>query len=152
MSVSRSTPITSTCLALPPRTMSEPSARPWQKPAQAAEMSNAGALSVPSSWAIAVAMAGVCSMCETVATIDAVDLRRLDAGALEGLAGRGDRHHLHGLVGPGEAPLLDAGALLDPLVAGVDGLDELGVGDDPGRPVGADARGSAACCGAGGRA
>ena len=32
-------------------------------------MSNAGALSVPSSCAIAVAMAGVCSMCETVATM-----------------------------------------------------------------------------------
>ena len=31
-------------------------------------MSNAGALSVPSSWAMAVAIAGVCSMCETVAT------------------------------------------------------------------------------------
>ena len=31
-------------------------------------MSKAGALSVPSSWAMAVATAGVCIMCETVAT------------------------------------------------------------------------------------
>src|SRR5690349_7152280 len=68
----------------------------------------------------------------------AVDLRRLDAGPLHGLAGRGHRHHLDALVGPGEAPLLDAGALLDPLVAGVDGLDDLGVGDHPRRAVGAD--------------
>ena len=35
--------------------------------------------------------------------------------------------------GAGEAALLDAGALLDPLVAGVDRLDDLGVGDDPAR-------------------
>ena len=99
MSVSRSTPITSTCLALPARTMSEPSARPWQKPAQAAEMSKAGALSVPSSWAIAVAMAGVCSMWRDGRDDHAVDLRGVDAGPLERLAGGGDRHHLHGLVG-----------------------------------------------------
>ena len=42
---------------------------PWQKPAQAAEMSNAAAWLVPSSWAIAVATAGVWSMWLTVATI-----------------------------------------------------------------------------------
>ena len=39
-------------------------------------MSNAAAWSVPSSWAIAVAMAGVWSRWLTVATIDAVDLPR----------------------------------------------------------------------------
>ena len=49
MSDSRSTPITSTCPALPPLTMSAARATPWQKPAQAAEMSNAAAWSVPSS-------------------------------------------------------------------------------------------------------
>ena len=42
---------------------------PWQNPAQAAEMSKAAARWVPSSCAIAVATAGVCSMCETVATM-----------------------------------------------------------------------------------
>ena len=68
MSLSRSTPITSTWPALPPLTMSAASEMPWQKPAQAAEMSKAAARSVPSSWAIAVATAGVCSRCETVAT------------------------------------------------------------------------------------
>ena len=68
MSESRSTPITRAYLAVPVRTKSEAIATPWQKPAQAAEMSNAAALSVPSSWAIAVAMAGVCSMWDTVAT------------------------------------------------------------------------------------
>ena len=49
--------------------MSAARATPWQKPAQAAEMSNAAAWSVPSSWAIAVAMAGVWNMWLTVATI-----------------------------------------------------------------------------------
>ena len=44
-----STPMTRTNLALPPRTMSLASETPWQKPAQAAEMSNAAAWSVPSS-------------------------------------------------------------------------------------------------------
>ena len=55
-------------MALPARTKSEAIATPWQKPAQAAEMSNAAALSVPSSWAIAVATAGVWSRWLTVAT------------------------------------------------------------------------------------
>ena len=49
MSESRSTPMTSTWPALPPATMSAARATPWQKPAQAAEMSNAAAWSVPSS-------------------------------------------------------------------------------------------------------
>ena len=102
-------------------------------------MSNAAAWSVPSSWAIAVAIAGVWSMWLTVATITASIWRASIAGALEGLAGRGDRHHLDGLLRRGEPALLDAGALLDPLVAGVDRLDDLGVRDDPDRAVGADA-------------
>ena len=42
---------------------------PWQNPAQAAEMSNAAACWVPSSWATAVATAGVCSRWLTVATM-----------------------------------------------------------------------------------
>ena len=44
-------------------------------------------------------------------------------------------------VSSGRAPaaLLDAGALLDPLVAGVDRLDDLGVRDHAGRAVGAEA-------------
>ena len=49
MSESRSTPMTRAYLALPPRTRSLAMATPWQKPAQAAEMSNAAAWSVPSS-------------------------------------------------------------------------------------------------------
>ena len=71
---------------------------------------------------------------------DGVDLSGVDAGVLESLAGRADAHHLHGLLGGGPAALLDAGALLDPLVAGVDRLDDLGVRDDPRRAVGADAQ------------
>ena len=69
MSESRSTPITRTYFALPPRTMSEASATPWQKPAQAALMSKATGRLRPSSWATAVATAGVCSRCDTVATM-----------------------------------------------------------------------------------
>ena len=49
--------------------MSEASATPWQNPAQAALMSKATGRSSPSSWATAVATAGVCSRWETVATI-----------------------------------------------------------------------------------
>ena len=49
MSESRSTPITSTWPAPPPRTIWSASASPWQKPAQAAEMSKAAAWLVPSS-------------------------------------------------------------------------------------------------------
>ena len=108
-------------------------------------MSKAAAWSVPSSWAIAVAMAGVCSMWVTVATMTQSICAGVDAGALERLARRRDRHHLHGLLGRGPAALLDARALLDPLVAGVDRVDDLGVGDHPRRAVGADARGCAAC-------
>ena len=70
---------------------------------------------------------------------DAVDLPRVDAGVLERRPRGRDRHHLHGLLGRGPAALLDAGTLLDPLVAGVDGLDDLGVGDHAGGAVGADA-------------
>ena len=47
--------------------MSAPIATPWQKPAQAAETSNAAAC-VPSWWATIVAADGVCSRWETVAT------------------------------------------------------------------------------------
>src|SRR6476469_1941286 len=64
----RSTQMTRTCPALPARRERAAMATPWQKPAQAAEMSKAAAWSVPSSWAMAVATAGVCSMWLTVAT------------------------------------------------------------------------------------
>ena len=65
---------------------------PWQKPAHAAEMSNAAAWSVPSSWAIAVAMAGVWNMWLTVATITQSICARVDAGPLQRLSRGGDRH------------------------------------------------------------
>ena len=69
MSESRSTPIARTYFALPERTMSDARATPWQKPAQAAEMSNAAAGVQPSSSETSVATAGVCSRWDTVATI-----------------------------------------------------------------------------------
>ena len=59
MSVRRSTPMTRTCVALPARTMSEAIAMPWQKPAQAAEMSNAAAGVAPMRSAMIAAAAGV---------------------------------------------------------------------------------------------
>ena len=58
---------------------------------------------------------------------------------VECLARRLDAHHLHGLVRLGPAALDDARAGPDPLVGGVDLVDDLGVGDDPARPVAADA-------------
>ncbi len=68
-SESRSTPITRTYLALPPRIMSEASATACEKPAQAALMSKATGRWSPSSWATAVATAGSWSRWEIVATI-----------------------------------------------------------------------------------
>src|SRR5690606_19374829 len=56
---------------------------------------------------------------------DAVDVGAGHAGPLEGDLGRLHRHELHGLVRGGEAALTDAGALLDPFVAGVDRLDDV---------------------------
>jgi hypothetical protein len=49
MSERRSTPMTSTWPAPPPRTIWSARASPWQNPAHAAEMSNAAAWLVPSS-------------------------------------------------------------------------------------------------------
>src|SRR5215218_2376949 len=66
-----STPTTSTYSALPPVTMSPASATPWQKPAQAAEMSKAAAGVAPSWWVRIEAADGVCYGCVTVATITA---------------------------------------------------------------------------------
>src|SRR5918997_1953959 len=71
---------------------------------------------------------------------DRVDLSWLDSGPLQRGAGGGDRHHLDGLVGAGPAPLDDPGPGPDPLVAGVDHRDDLGVVDHPARPVAADAQ------------
>ena len=66
---SRSTPITSTCLALPPRTMSEAMATPWQKPAQAALMSNDPGATMPSFEATWVEACGICAGNVQVATM-----------------------------------------------------------------------------------
>jgi hypothetical protein len=60
-----------------------------------------------------------------------VDLGRLDPGYGQRLLCCGKRHRLEGLVRADPATFLDAGPLLDPLVAGVDRVDYLGVGDDP---------------------
>jgi len=65
-SESRSTPMTSTYSAEPPRTASWARARPWQNPAQAAEMSKAAAFRAPSSLATCAASEGVCSRWVTV--------------------------------------------------------------------------------------
>ena len=139
MSVSRSTPITSTyrrCRRGPGRRPSRRRGRsrrrrprcrrrrpgrcrargrsPWRSPGSAA--------------------GGV-----TVATIDAVDLAGVDAGGSSALraAATDIICTVSSAVGP--AALLDAGALLDPLVAGVDRVDDLGVGHHPRGPVGAEA-------------
>ena len=72
---------------------------PWQKPAHAAEMSNAAAWSVPSSWAIAVATAGVCSRWLTVATTTQSICRASMPACSSACRGRLDRHQLDGLLG-----------------------------------------------------
>ena len=70
---------------------------------------------------------------------DRADLRRLQAGGGDRLAGGRLGHVDDRLVGGGEAPGDDAGALADPLVGGVDQVDDLGVGHHPLGPVAADA-------------
>ena len=69
---------------------------------------------------------------------DGADLLRSDAGHGQGVPAGGLGHLDDALALTGEAALDDPGALADPLVGGVDRVDDLGVGDDPARPVGAD--------------
>src|SRR4051794_23219509 len=106
---------------------------------------------------MAVAIAGVCKRWVTVATITQsicsgatperpsalraappAVLPRRAPGAPERLARRPAGHPLAVLLGGREPPLLDARALLDPLVAGVDGVHDVGVRDDSRRPEAAD--------------
>lgn len=68
---------------------------------------------------------------------DQVDLLGLHAGILHGGQG-GTRGHLAGHhLGTRDAALLDAGARLDPLVAGIDQLLKIGIGHHPVRSVAA---------------
>jgi hypothetical protein len=69
VSVSFSTPITSTFFAVPQRTRSEASASEWQKPAQPAATSKAAEPFIPSSVAMRGAAAGVSNRWVEVATI-----------------------------------------------------------------------------------
>ena len=61
---------------------------------------------------------------------DEIDVGRGDAGGVDGLAGR-----LFGQIAGGlpfhDVPLLDAGALGDPFVAGIDHALQFGIGQDP---------------------
>ena len=102
-------------------------------------MSNAAALPVPSLSAISVATAGVCLKCETVETTTPPICSARDPGVGDRLAGRLDGHRGDGLLVGGPVPGRDAGAGADPLVGGVDRLQDHLVGHDPGRPVAADA-------------
>ena len=111
--------------------MSDASATPWQKPAQAAEMSNAAALLVPSSLGDERCDGGCLQHVGDRGHDDAVDLLRIDAGPLDRLARGADGHDWTVSCRLGPAALDDARAGLDPLVAGVDELEDLVVGDDP---------------------
>ena len=109
-------------------------------------MSKAAAWSVPSSWAIAVAMAG---RLEQVA--DGRDDRR-SRSARASMPARSSalRAAATDIIctvssGVAQRRCLMPGALLDPLVAGVDRVDDLGVGDDPRRAGRRRSRGCAAC-------
>ncbi len=101
-------------------------------------MSNAEALLVPSSWAIAVATAGVCSMWLTVATMTQ-SICSAEIPALS-IALRAAATLMTWTVssGAGPATLPDPRALLDPLVTGVDRRDDLGVGDHARGAIAAD--------------
>ena len=70
---------------------------------------------------------------------DGAELRGVDAGRRERVAGRGLGHVDDALVGGGDPTLTDARALADPLVGGVDPRHELAVGHDALGPVAAHA-------------
>src|SRR5690606_20794233 len=71
---------------------------------------------------------------------DGIDVGRLETGHLEGTSGGRLGHLDDALALTGEVTGFDAGPLLDPLVRGVDRLDDLGVRDDAAWAVGADTR------------
>ena len=102
-------------------------------------MSNAAAWSVPSSWAIAVAIAGVCSMWLTVATMTA-SIWRASMPACSS-ASRDAATDIICTVSSGEAQrrcLMPERCWIHSSLESIASID-LGVGDDPRRPVGADA-------------
>ncbi|EGJ77648.1 putative 3-oxoacyl-ACP synthase II [Streptomyces sp. Tu6071] len=71
---------------------------------------------------------------------DRADLLGRDTGVGEGLAARLHRHRGHRLVGARPVPALDARARTNPLVRGVDRLQDDVIGDDAVGPVAADAQ------------
>src|SRR4029453_16274702 len=68
-----------------------------------------------------------------------IDIDRIDAGAHEGLARSGNAEVGGQLAVLGDVALLDAGALLDPRIAGVDAARQIVIGDDALWQMGADA-------------
>ncbi len=69
---------------------------------------------------------------------DEIDVDRIDSGAYERLLGGGDAKIGREFVVAGDVPLTNAGALDDPLVAGIDDLRQVGIGHDALGQVGAD--------------
>ena len=98
-------------------------------------MSSAAAFLAPRRSPTRAAADGVWSRWVTVAIEHHADRVGGEPGGGQGLLGRGHAHVDDGLVGRGDPALDDAGPLADPLVAGVDALDDLGVAHDPGRAV-----------------
>ena len=89
---------------------------------------------------------------------DQVDRLRIEMGMRERRARRMRRHVRGEFAGRGDAPLVDAGALHDPFVGGVDLARQIGVGEDLVRQVAAAAEDNrttysheaaplSACCG-----
>ena len=68
-----------------------------------------------------------------------IDIDRVDAGAHEGLARGGNAEVGGQLAVLGDVALLDAGALLDPRVAGIDAARQIVIGHDALWQMGADA-------------
>src|SRR3546814_11783356 len=73
-------------------------------------------------------------------TDDEVDVAGPHAGLRHRLAGRGGAEVGGHLAVGGDVALVDAGALTDPLVGGIDPLGEIRIGDDLCRQVGPTAR------------
>ena len=75
------------------------------------------------------------------------NLGRVNAGALDGLGASGDGHVHHRDVLRGAVAGDDAGALLDPLVGGIDPLAHVLIRDDDRRAVRANAQDRRSCTG-----
>ena len=130
-----SAPITSARLNAPDRSSPSAVASAKTKPEHTAWRSKAAPWVMPSSACTETALAGkVLSGVEVASTIRSIDCASTWACASAARAACG--RQLRGdFAGRGDVAFVDAGALHDPLVGGVDLAREIGVGQDSARQI-----------------